>query len=54
MAELIGGPIEYIPARLEPKNTLADNTKARTLLGWIPEVTLEAGIAELKRLAGLV
>lgn len=53
VAELIGGPIEYVPARLEPHDTLADNTKARELLGWKPQVTLEEGIAELKRLANL-
>ncbi len=48
IAELIGGKIEYIPARFEPKDTLADNTKARKLLGWRPEVSIEEGIAELK------
>ncbi len=47
LAELISNNIEYIPARLEPSNTLADNSKARELLGWIPEVSLEEGIAEL-------
>ena len=31
VAELIGGPIQFIPARLEPRNTLADNSKAREL-----------------------
>lgn len=48
VAELIGGEIEYLPARLEPHDTLADNNKARTNLDWIPEVKLDAGIAELK------
>jgi nucleoside-diphosphate-sugar epimerase len=47
IAELIGGEIEYIPARLEPKHTLADNSKARELLGWVPEVSIEEGINEL-------
>jgi UDP-glucose 4-epimerase len=50
VAELIGGEIQYIPARLEPSNTLADNTKARQLLGWTPEVVFEDGIEELKKL----
>jgi UDP-glucose 4-epimerase len=54
VAELIGGPVEYIPARLEPHDTLADNQLAKKLLGWEPAVSLEEDIAELKKLAGLV
>ena len=50
IAELIGGPIRYIPARLEPKNTLADNRLAFKLLGWRPTVSIEIGIDELKSL----
>ncbi len=50
MAKLIGGKIEYIPARLEPRNTMADIRLAKKLLGWAPKVTLEKGIAELKKL----
>jgi len=49
VAELIGGPIEYVPARLEPHDTLADNALAKELLGWEPSVSLEEGIAELKK-----
>jgi UDP-glucose 4-epimerase len=48
LAELIGGPVEYMEARLEPKNTLADSSRAKELLGWEPTVKLEDGIAELK------
>jgi len=54
IAELIGGPVEYIPARLEPHDTLADTTLAKKLLGWEASVSLEDGIAELKKLASLV
>lgn len=54
IAELIGGDIEHVPARLEPKDTLADNSRARELLGWEPKESIEEGIAELKRMAGLV
>jgi UDP-glucose 4-epimerase len=54
IAEIIGGPIEHIPARLEPHDTLADNSLAKELLDWEPTVSIEEGIAELKGLAGLV
>ncbi len=50
LARLIGGPIEYIAPRLEPKHTLADSTSIQHSLGWTPTITLENGIAELKRL----
>jgi nucleoside-diphosphate-sugar epimerase len=47
IAELIGGPVEHIAPRIEPKHTLADNSKAKELLGWMPEIGIEEGIAEL-------
>ncbi len=50
LAKLIGGPVVHEPPRIEPHDTLADNSLARKLLGWKPEVTFEKGIAELKRL----
>ena len=50
VAELIGGPVEYIKARLEPHDTLASNALAKKLIGWVPEVKLEDGIEELKKL----
>ncbi len=53
IAELIGGEKEYLPARLEPKHTLADNSLARELLGWEPQVKLEEGIKELLADVGL-
>ncbi|MDO8594884.1 MAG: NAD-dependent epimerase/dehydratase family protein [bacterium] len=49
LVKLIGGKIEYVAARLEPHDSLADNSLAKKLLGWKPEVTLEEGIAELKK-----
>ena len=48
IAELIGGPIQYILARFEPRNTLADNSLAYKLLGWKPKISIEEGIRELK------
>jgi UDP-glucose 4-epimerase len=53
LAEMFGGPIQYGPPRIEAHDALADNRKARELLGWQPTVTLEDGIAELKKIAGL-
>jgi nucleoside-diphosphate-sugar epimerase len=53
LAELFGGPIEYAAPRIEAHDSLADNSKARELLGWEPKVKLEDGIAELKQLFGL-
>lgn len=47
LAALIGGPVEHVPARLEPMHTLADTRQAKELLGWEPSVTLEDGIKEL-------
>jgi UDP-glucose 4-epimerase len=53
VAQLIGGPREHIAPRLEPRDTLADNSLAKALLGWEPEISLEEGIAELKQLHNL-
>lgn len=45
IARLIGGKIFHIPERLgEIKNTLADITLAKKLLGWEPRVDIEEGI----------
>lgn len=53
LAKMIGGEVEYVPARQEPKHTRADNTKAKKLLGWTPKVALKDGIVELKTLFGI-
>lgn len=50
LASLFGGPMVHIPARVEAQDSLADNRKAKELLGWEPTVRLEEGIAELKAL----
>ncbi len=49
LAELIGGEITYAAPRIEAHDSQADNTRAREWLGWTPQVTLEEGIAELKK-----
>lgn len=50
IAAMIGGPTEFCEPRLEPKHTLADNTKAKKLLGWEPKISIEEGIEELKKI----
>lgn len=53
LAELIGGEITYAPPRIEAHDSKADNRKAKELLGWEPTITLEEGIAELKKEFGI-
>ena len=48
IAQLIGGPVSYIPRRLEPHDTLADNKLAYKLLGWKSKISIKKGIEELK------
>ena len=40
VAEMIGGPTSYGEERLEPFQTLADNSKAKKILGWEPRGNL--------------
>jgi UDP-glucose 4-epimerase len=53
LADLIGGKRINIEARLEPKQTLADNRKAKDLLNWSPSVTLEEWVPQYKKSIGL-
>lgn len=53
VARFVGGPTVFMEPRTEPKVTLADNTKAKELLGWEPQVSFVDGINELKKLAGI-
>lgn len=51
ISRMIGGSYRHEAARLgDPRETLADITKARGLLGWEPQVAFEKGIAELLKL----
>src|SRR3989344_2065586 len=55
IADLIGGVRTELPDRPgEMKDIEADNTLARELRGWEPTITLEEGIAELKKEWGIV
>ncbi len=49
IARMIGGDVVYIAPRIEPHDTRADIRRAKELIGWEPRVSLEEGIAELKR-----
>ncbi len=41
IAEMIGAETEFIGDRLEPSETLADNSKAKELLNWEPKVDIK-------------
>ena len=48
LVALLGGDVVYVPKRPgEPECTWADLTKITNELGWTPQVSLEAGVAEL-------
>lgn len=53
MAKMVGGEIQFIPPRIEPKHTQADITLAKRLLDWQPMISLEDGISELKMSYGI-
>lgn len=46
VAAMIGGPTEFIGERIEPFETLADNAKAKAILGWKPTGDLKTFIGE--------
>lgn len=54
IAEMIGGPTINIDPVVEPKETLADNGKARDLLGWEPKVIIEEWVPKYKKELGIV
>jgi len=53
VAEMIGGLKKHMAARLEPKETLADNSLAKKILGWQPIVNLPEWIKSYKKEIGL-
>ena len=46
IADVFGGPFDYLPKRLEPFQTLANNNKAKELLGWNPTGNVEEWLKE--------
>jgi nucleoside-diphosphate-sugar epimerase len=53
LARLISDQIVHIEPRLEPMHTLADISLTTELLGWKPRITVEEGVADLKKQMGL-
>ena len=47
IAEIIGGETKNIGERPEPRETLADNTLAKELLDWTPEVDIKDWLTKL-------
>ncbi len=50
IAKMVGGSHKFIPARIEPRRSLADISLAKKLLGWTPSENFEKGVEELKKL----
>lgn len=53
VADMFGGPKIYLPERLEPKDSLADNSLAKNILDWSPTVDLPKWVEEFKTKLGL-
>ena len=49
IAEMMGGPKVFINPVIEPRETLADNTKAKELLGWRPTIKIEDWVPKYKK-----
>ncbi len=50
---MIGGDRVNVDPVVEPKETLADNSLARELLGWKPTGNVEKWISEYRKVIGL-
>ncbi len=53
VAEMIGGPTTKVPARIEPKRNLCDNSLAKKLFNWEPTMKLDKWIIEYKKELGI-
>jgi len=53
LAKMVGGPTINIPPRIEPRETLADNSLAKKLLGWEPSISLQVWVESYKKEMGL-
>ena len=50
---MFGGEKQYGVEVLEPQTTLADNSKAENILGWIPQGDLPSWIKKYKSDLGI-
>jgi len=53
LAQMIGGPTVNLPPRIEPRETLADNSLVKELLGWESTVELPEWLEDYKKEMGL-
>jgi UDP-glucose 4-epimerase len=53
VADMLGGEKTYGEKRFEPYETLADNSKARNILGWSPKGDLPSWIKKYKKDLGI-
>jgi len=53
IAQMIGGETINVDPVIEPKETLADNSKAKELLGWSPKMNIEDWILKYKKDLGI-
>lgn len=53
IAKMMGGKTINIDPVFEPRETLADNTKAKNLLGWEPQVIIEDWVPIYKKELGI-
>ena len=53
IAALMGGETINTEAVKEPRETLADNSKAKKLLGWVPKVVIEEWVPIYKKSLGI-
>jgi len=55
LVKIMGAEFVNVPARPgDPIFSGADNSKAKKLLGWVPTIKLEDGVAELKKEWGIM
>ena len=53
IAQMIGGPTVNIEPVVEPRETLADNSKAISLLDWYPSIIIEDWVPKYKKDLGI-
>lgn len=53
IAAMIGGPTVTVDPVVEPRETLANNSKAKNLLGWSPSVIIEEWVPKYKKDLGI-